>query len=207
MLAALALGVSSILASAPLMATPSHSAIAPPSLILAQAESPPEATISDSKREKINELLTIIDLEGLSAEMANNVFGYMAEQFPSMMRSMVPNWENLPPEEQARFEDEIDRIYGRLSALLQETFVALQPEMAAIHFELYDYYYTESEIEDLIQFYRTDTGKKTLKILPQLTQEANQKFGDLLMPEIMGVQRRLLLEERENANRDEDPTP
>jgi uncharacterized protein len=45
---------------------------------------------------------------------------------------------------------------------------------------LYDKYYTEKDIDEILKFYRSETGKKVISTLPQLTQESmtiGQQWG------------------------------
>lgn len=44
---------------------------------------------------------------------------------------------------------------------------------------IYEKHFTEKEIDDIITFYRTDTGKKLIEKLPIITHEA-QKIGQEL---------------------------
>ena len=48
---------------------------------------------------------------------------------------------------------------------------------------IYDKYYTEDDIDQLISFYNTPTGKKMIETLPIVTQEsmtAGQAWGKLI---------------------------
>jgi len=50
---------------------------------------------------------------------------------------------------------------------------------------IYDKYYSEKEIKALIDFYKTDLGRKLVKVLPYFTQEcmiAGKKWGESIAP-------------------------
>ncbi len=52
---------------------------------------------------------------------------------------------------------------------------------------IYSKYFTHQEIRDLLAFYETPIGKKTISVMPQLINESmisGQKWGDSLGPEI-----------------------
>lgn len=52
---------------------------------------------------------------------------------------------------------------------------------------VYDRYFTHSEIQDLIAFYQTPTGKKAIQVLPRIVSDsmlAGQRWGQSLNPEI-----------------------
>jgi len=53
---------------------------------------------------------------------------------------------------------------------------------------VYSRYFTAEEIKGMIQFYETDLGKKTIKVMPALMQEsifAGQEWGQEIMPSVM----------------------
>lgn len=53
-------------------------------------------------------------------------------------------------------------------------------ELINLVLPIYDKYYSEEEIDQLIAFYNTPIGKKTVAVLPQITQEsmlAGQTWG------------------------------
>ncbi|MDD2994662.1 MAG: DUF2059 domain-containing protein [Paludibacter sp.] len=49
---------------------------------------------------------------------------------------------------------------------------------------VYDKFYTESEIKDLIAFYSTPTGRKTIEKMPEIQQEIMSLITKKIMPEI-----------------------
>jgi hypothetical protein len=64
----------------------------------------------------------------------------------------------------------------------------------------YRKYFTQDEINKLIAFYETDLGKKAIRILPQLTQEAmdyGRKVGEYYGQKIMYE---LMLESEKKSN-------
>lgn len=60
---------------------------------------------------------------------------------------------------------------------------------------VYDKYYTDEEIKDLIAFYQTNLGKKLIRVLPDITSESmvvGQKWGEAVAPiAIRRIQKRL----------------
>ena len=73
---------------------------------------------------------------------------------------------------------------------------------------LYDKYFTLAEIQQLLDFYETDIGKKTIEVMPQLTQESiiiGQQWGESIGP-IIGqrITRRLAEEGIEIESRRPD---
>jgi hypothetical protein len=53
---------------------------------------------------------------------------------------------------------------------------------------IYDKYYTETDIDQLIEFYKSPVGKKMIEVQPQLTQEsmlAGQTWGRQIAEKVM----------------------
>ena len=51
-------------------------------------------------------------------------------------------------------------------------------------FQFMDENYTEEEIDQLIAFYKTDLGKKNLKLMPKYMQLASQKLVKLIQEKL-----------------------
>lgn len=64
-----------------------------------------------------------------------------------------------------------------------------------ITINLYAKYYTEQELQDLIDFYKTPTGREAIATLPQLTKEAIKQSNDILLPEITQLLQEIMQEE------------
>jgi hypothetical protein len=64
--------------------------------------------------------------------------------------------------------------YPQVPEKFWDTFMAeINPdEMVKEFIPLYDKYFTNEEIKQMIAFYETPLGKKTLTVLPQITQES-----------------------------------
>ncbi len=86
-----------------------------------------------------------------------------------------------------RFYNELE--HGELSRLFINHFV-----------KTYRKHFTQQEINTLIAFYQTDLGKKSISVLPQITQESmeyGRKLGEYYGAKIMYE---LMLEEQKKSN-------
>lgn len=53
---------------------------------------------------------------------------------------------------------------------------------------IYEKYFTKDDIKELIKFYKTPVGKKTIKLLPKITQEsmvAGQEWGKKISEKVV----------------------
>lgn len=63
-----------------------------------------------------------------------------------------------------------ERIFVRMTELMAEEIK--KSDFSRINVELYDKYFTNEDIKGLIQFYESPLGKKTVQVVPTLTQES-----------------------------------
>jgi hypothetical protein len=67
------------------------------------------------------------------------------------------------------------------------TWDRMQPE----YVRLYQQAYTEREITELIAFYRTPVGRKTVELMPRLLQQGSEIGQRLIRPHLPELQRRV----------------
>jgi hypothetical protein len=70
-----------------------------------------------------------------------------------------------------------------------------------ISLTLYDKYYSFDEIKDLIVFYKSPTGQKTLKTMKPLLNESMSMTQERLLPKLPGIIREIQEEEKLEIDR------
>jgi hypothetical protein len=146
--------------------------------------------VPPGKRALILEMLSVMKTK----QSAEQIFDVMSEQMEKSQVEII--WESLKDtqiltsEEKETLRHEIaattaragkafrDRLYQRINygEVIEE-----------ISLELYAKYYTESELQDLVNFYNSPTGKKSLDIMPALLTESMSMAGERLTPAIIEV--------------------
>lgn len=105
-----------------------------------------------NKEKKVRELLEITGAAKLGVQMSQSLFKDFEKTFSSVPQEF---WQKLKAEFKA------------------ET-------LADLVVPVYMKYYTEEELDELIKFYNTPIGKKTIALMPQIMQECmeiGQKWG------------------------------
>ena len=164
-----------------------------PVTVFAQTEAETQATtLSTEKIALITELRTLTFRD----ENATQIMDLMIKQIQDQALSMGSGFfgEEADPEVTASINESVTRITTRMYELMNEKidFVSLQRE---IDFKLYDEYFTEAELQDLIDFYKTTTGQKTAEIFPQLTQRSMELFSEQLTPAMLEITQQVIMEE------------
>ena len=125
--------------------------------------------LSPEKRADIERLLDMTGAMALSTQMASAV----TAQLFQVIKKARPD---IPA-----------KVLDALPAEVQATFVANMDSFKEAIIPIYHKHFSASEIKEIIQFYSTDLGKKTIRLMPVLMQEsmlAGQRWGQSLGPEI-----------------------
>jgi hypothetical protein len=104
----------------------------------------PATRIDPQKVRNIQKLMEITGAKEIQQQLLSQIFGNLQREYPN-----VPNrfWESFAQELKP------DELFDQL-------------------IPIYAKYYTNQELEQLIAFYDTPVGKKTIQILPQLSAES-----------------------------------
>jgi len=125
--------------------------------------------LSSEKRADIIKLINMTGTINIASQVANMT---SQEIFDLMIKST--------PEIPARA---VEIIKTEMTDLISEE---MRKEKFYDYFvPIYDKYYSEKEIKALIDFYKTDLGRKLVKVLPYFTQEcmiAGKKWGESIAP-------------------------
>lgn len=118
------------------------------------------STFAQTKETKIRELITLTGGDKLASQGVSQNIGKYQKAYPGVPRTF---WDEFSKE--------------------------MSPEkFAELYVPIYSKYYTEAEIDDLIKFYQTPIGKKTLEVMPLILKEsmkAGAKMGEETSAKIM----------------------
>jgi len=136
-----------------------------------------------AKKADMRELLETTGSLNLGFQFANLLTQQTAQQIRSL-RPDIPEefFEILNQEMEILMREKMDEPGGLIDMLIQ----------------IYHEYYNHEEIKGLLEFYQTDLGAKTIRIMPQLMQEgseAGQQWAQSLVPELRQIIQRRLKEE------------
>jgi hypothetical protein len=94
----------------------------------------------------------------------------------------------------ARLEN-FDAFAERFRALFAER-LNFSTIIDSVYLPLYDKYFSEEELRQMVAFYRTPVGRKTIAVMPSLMQEAGQGVEDAVWPIAVGLVQEIVSEER-----------
>jgi hypothetical protein len=109
----------------------------------------------NSKEALIRELLQITGSEALMQQQ-------ISQFAPQIIASIKPAFPTVP-----------ETLWSEFQVELVADFRAEIPAFVAASAKVYDKHYSEAELKDLVGFYKTPTGRKTLSVLPQIMAETS----------------------------------
>lgn len=128
---------------------------------------------TDAKQAKLNELVKVMNMDSMVETM------YV--QMEAMMRNMSTQL-GVQPSEQAMF----DKYYKRMSEVMKEdmSWEKMKPGIV----DIYTRNFSEEEIDDMLTFYKSETGKSLLQKMPSVMQESMQMSQSLMQTTVPKMQ-------------------
>ena len=109
----------------------------------------------------------------------------------------VPALDSDRPEVQKKFGDIVSRMAIKYRDRVVKK-IDVNQLIEQVSYPIYDKYFTESELRDIIGFYKSSTGKKANAILPQLVGESMSRTNEILLPKMTSIMTEIIAEELAN---------
>ncbi|HXT62920.1 MAG TPA: DUF2059 domain-containing protein [Pyrinomonadaceae bacterium] len=174
----------------------------------AQQQKPePATTISPQKQALIAELLAATNSKKNAEDIINVALEESEKGLPEIIWSGIadlPSTTELTNEERETLRAEIVssslRTSQRFRELLKERLdYSKLDEITAL---IYAKYYDESQLADLIAFYKSPTGQYTMEVMPKLFAESIARSQELMMPMIKDLMHDVTLEETQRFEKE-----
>lgn len=161
-----------------------------------------QTQMSVEKRALITELIGVLKMEDDMVKTVDVMLDSMELFYPSSVRKILEKDNIFTDAEVDRMEKEILAKSAERNKKFKERwteYVNVKEYIEASAYMLYDKYYTEGEIKDLIVFYRSAAGQKMLQVSPDLTRDAMKLSAQMLIPQVAKLSEDLMKEEVEIA--------
>jgi hypothetical protein len=146
-----------------------------------------QQTITPEKKALIKELLEVTGGHQTSEDMMNAMLQEMDKELPQIMSTLIDNDRVLTPAEKVDLKRDATELALRVSKRFREMFmqrVNVGQIVEDVSYPLYDKYFSADEIRDLIAFYKSSTGKKSIEVMPALVAESIAKTNEAMLPAI-----------------------
>ena len=164
--------------------------------------------ISPEKRALIGELLEVTDAKKNALAVFNAMLDENEKQMPDIVwQGLLSQKElqELDAEAQDALRKELTAESERMNKRVRELFSAgidMAHVIEDVSIDLYDKYFTEDEIKDLIVFYKSHTGRKTTEVLPKMFAESMTNTMDAVKPKVLEIVAQLVNEETERVKKE-----
>jgi hypothetical protein len=159
---------------------------------------PSAPIISQEKRALIKELLEITE----STKNAEQIMDSMVRsELPKLVSAVLKNAPALDsdrPEIQKQFSEIVSRMAVKYRDRVVKK-IDVNQLIEQVSYPIYDKYFTESELRDIIGFYKSTTGKKAISLMPQIFNDSFQRTNEILMPQMSRIMTEIITEEILNA--------
>ncbi len=146
-----------------------------------------QQSISPEKQKLIQEFLEVTGGQKAANEMMEMMMAFQEKEIPKSIASLIENDKELTPAQKKEVEQmalaSSERIFKRYREFFTEH-VNLGKMVEEITLPIYGENFTESELRDLIAFYRTPAGQKMIAVAPKLMMDSMMAFSEKLGPKL-----------------------
>ena len=157
-----------------------------------------------TKVDLVRELLAVTDFRKTALSAVDTMMGEVDKQFPKMLEGMIDQDPDVTPYQRQKIKEGLNEGMARFSNIVRERIrqrINLGQLMEEIALPLYEKYFTEDEIRDLISFYKTPTGQKTLSVLPHLFSDSVHEAAQKLGPPLSNIITEVVAEEKDRLKK------
>ena len=163
-----------------------------------------QEAVSPEKKALIKEILVATDALKNAEAMRTAMSAELERTLLRVLAEAVGNDAKLTEAEREQLRESLSqrarRARQRFEQLLAQK-IDYGQLVEEISYEVYDKFFTLEELKDLLAFYRTATGQKTIRVMPQLFAESMTRTNERLTPLIQPLVKEIMEEEmkqREN---------
>jgi uncharacterized protein len=152
---------------------------------------------SEGKRQLILELINLINQRTSMEAVVDPILREMESVVGALYNEQIQSSAEYTPEEKEQLIKDRKTISDEVSARFRERLakeVDFQTLQRDLMLKLYSEYFSEQELSDLVAFYRTPTGQKTLTVIPQLMGESIRLSSEFVGSRAMQISRDVLQE-------------
>jgi hypothetical protein len=147
------------------------------------------AADAPASKEDIERYLTAMD----TPEMMKNVMAAMTQQMHKIVHEQAQKQPNLPVDFEARTDKMLDDMFKDFP--VQELIDVMVP--------VYQKHLTKGDVDGLVAFYTSPTGKKVLKEMPAMMQESMQAASGVAQKLMAEANERVKIQIAEETKKDD----
>lgn len=160
--------------------------------------------ISETKRNLIAEIIILTKTDKQILEITDTILASTENSFQISFDRSVDQRTDLTTAEKQLLKAASKEKYQAFSRKFRERLpkaINYAKYIEDTIYPLYDKFFTESELRNLVSFYKTPTGQKVIETMPQLFREMSRLSEKTLLPDILKLLDEILKEELEDIGK------
>ncbi len=157
-----------------------------------------DGKVDPAKKAAIKELLVLTKLSESYGAIRDIMLAQVRRSVNSLLQKLIADDASVSSAQKKQMLDTVsdssDRIINRYRTLSAER-IDMPAIMEQVAYKVYDESFTTSEIQDLIAFYRTPTGQKALKEMPEIMHRSMTLSAQLLQSKVIDIVKEVSSEE------------
>ncbi len=155
-----------------------------------------QQTISENKRKLITELVEVMGGQKQAISLMNAMMDSQEKVYFKLIENQFAN-KGLSESKKAQLSALAMETYKRISQKMRNRINELDLETFYddLSIEIYDKYFTEEDLTNLIAFYRTPTGKKMLDNSSNIAIDSMNAVQEKMLPPLMKIIDEIMEEE------------
>ncbi|MGI8670641.1 MAG: DUF2059 domain-containing protein [Aridibacter sp.] len=155
-------------------------------------------SISPEKRKLIAELVTLTKADTQVVKITDIMLASMGKTYPLIIKQTLEGNGQLDKIEQDKLAARMNASFQSFSKKFRERLpkeIDYGQFIKDTVYPLYDKYFTEKELADLVAFYKTETGQKIVSTMPELFAESTAMSEKFLLPKVLELVDKIVKEE------------
>ena len=152
--------------------------------------------IPEGKRKLIAELMELTNAKSEIIRVTDSMLETMEAMYPLMLGESLKDSDLNEEDREAlakivseRHKDFSEKFRKRLPQVID-----YDDYIVKAAYPIYNRYFTEKELSEMVEFYKTETGKKVISTLPQLSDDMKQEAEEYMTPKLMKLVEEILEE-------------
>ncbi len=158
-----------------------------------------QTAVSPEKQAVIKELITLINVDNQAEEMVAVFDRQMSRTRAAVLDSILNERADLTEADKKILREALTAKAEEFGKRFQEKLMQrlnYNEMINEISAAVYDKYFTLDEIKDLLAFYKTPTGQKTLKTMTPLMSDTMQMVSERMLSKLPGIMEELERDEK-----------
>lgn len=168
-----------------------------------------QTAVAPGKKAVIAEIIAATNADKKGEETMLAMFKQLETMYPQIIEGTIEKTlGNLPAAEKQKIKAEVLQKTAQTNAKFVQRLqqrLNLREYVETAIYPLYDKFFTESELRELLAFYKTPIGRKLNDISPEMAVEGVRLAQELLVPKMMTIFDEIVQEDIKEARKTAAP--